>query len=228
LPFAALPPLTKRNAAQATQERGAAIVIVISLILVLTLVGSNMLQTSSYNYQITTTHLRITQASQVAKSALHAISNHFSIRGNELITAMMSQTGATSPTNPCEEAQTTCFYGDRMLPRVGAELDTKFTGGFALDAFAPLKAALSLTATPSVRPNFIVRVSNPTRTRFAQYTPGNSLEQPNVCNYTVAITSTGMINAYDVSVIPPRITTMAERTYRAQMHIVVVGEQLCK
>ncbi len=261
-------PRPKASRKRIRAQRGAAIVIVISLLLVLTLIGTNMLQTSSYNYQISMSQMRTQQASQIAKSALHAIANHFSLHGNDLLNRMLACPAHCSadidcPTDrcgsfnkcdlttktctlpsgpslePCTQPRTLCFNAQSLMPHTAAPTTARYTGAFALDAFSEYDKFFAVVsdAVPNIRPDFEVRVSNPVKAQFTAPVAGNSLEQQNVCTYTVTAIATGKLVSWEFKrpIDDTSITTnqwlpfsLAERTYRAYLHLSATGDEFCK
>ncbi|MCK6509223.1 hypothetical protein L6R29_04535 [Myxococcota bacterium] len=255
-------------------QRGAAIIIVISLLLVLTLIGTNMLQTSSFNYQVTMSQMRIQQASQIAKSAIHATANHFSIHGNDLLNRMLAcpascssdadcpadrcgdftkcdTTGTktcilTSGTSldACTQPRTLCLNAQTLMPRASHPTEKRLTGAFALDSFREFDKLYDFTSTggdalPNVRPDFEVRVFNPVKSQFIAPVAGNSLEQHNICTYTVTAVATGRLVSWEFrqdllangqlsGTQEWKPMSLAERTYRAYLHLSATGDEFCK
>lgn len=267
-------PAPKPSRKRSRAQRGAAVVIVISLLLVLTLLGSSMLQTSSFNYQITMSQMRIQQASQIAKSALHATANHFSLHGNDLLNRMLAcpafcSSDADCPTDrcgdftkcdtagtktctlpsgssldPCTQPRTMCFSAQTLMPRTGHVTEKRLTGAFALDAFREFDKAYDFTSTtnsglPTIRPDFEVRVFNPVKSQFTAPVAGNSLEQHNICTYTVTAIAVGKLVSWEYrqqllangtlsGSQEWRPMPLAERTYRAYLHLSATGDEFCK
>lgn len=235
--FFSLPPRPRR----ASSERGAAIVLVISMMLVLTAIGISSLQSASREQIISINRTYAFQAGQVAKAAIHMTANYLIDRGNDFVVVILNKTGTGA--NECDQNRVLCLTAASFYPRGAAKVNNR---AFRLDAlsahipsnFATANAGLNATGDagrgfPVLQPDFRVRISDPVKAVFSAPLAGYSTEQPTLCTYTLTLTATGWVRKSDdpgysaLGAAPAPTSVVAEKIYRAYINVLATGDRLC-
>lgn len=199
------------------REQGAALIVVMVILLVLTLVGMGAINTASREYTITTNRTYGDQASQVAKAGLHMAINHFR-RNPSLLRVLQAKIPAALQKNDCDKAQVICMTAASFFPSTTGTMKHR---AFTLDAFISRNASL-----PKLYADFIVKIHSPVKSVFTKPMAGFSINNGSMCTYTVTFTGTGYIRDPSKSNVNSIHATVAEKSHKAYIQVMATGH-LC-
>lgn len=207
-------------------EQGAALIVVISILLVLTLLGVGTFNNSMRDFTIAMNRSYAQSAEMIAQSALNLALNRIEADPLSFISALdQKQAESQSPTG-CEKARTLCLTPASFFPPgTGSGSGTTPTinhKGFNLRALLP---DINLTGTPSIYPDFQVRIDPPIRSPYSKPTPGMSLNNfAKMCTVTLVLTATGKVINPTVDATNVSRHILAQRVYRVQLNVAIKGD----
>lgn len=216
-----------RLAQKRKHEQGAALIVVVSILLVLTLVGLGAIRTSSQQFVYASNRTFELQAAQLAKAAIHRIAHEFRRDEINLLKLLLCKRAATATSQDpeCDKAQTLCFNSASFFPRKSTAgfLGKVEHGGINVNSLIPY-APVTAGDAPKVWGDFRVRLHDPSIAIHSKPLPGSNLQTTNT--YRVTATATGFIVAPNKKPTTDQHSHnyfLATRTYRANLLVMTRG-----
>jgi hypothetical protein len=202
-------------------EQGAALIVVISILLVLTLVGVGTINTASREYTINMNRTHAQHAEQIAKAGINLVINRIEQNPGQFIRALEDQVGNVNGTG-CDKPRTICISAATFFPKptTGAP-----NGAFHIDSLLIRTSSTRSNKGPSVYGDFLIRVEPPIKSPYTTPVSGMSLNVgAKMCTITLVLIGTGYVINPTVSNRNDHRHTLAERTYRVQLHVAMQGD----
>ena len=203
-------------------EQGAALIVVVSILLVLTLVGIGTLNTASREYTLNMNRSHSQHAEQIAKAGINLVINRIEKNPGQFIRALEEKPAATVNSTGCDKERTLCITASTFFPSTNPNLPHQ---GFHIESLLRRTTKTATNGTPGVYGDFLVRVEPPLKSPYSKPVYGMSLNQgTKMCTITLVLIGTGYV-------LNPKITNrsdhrrfLSERTYRVQLQVAMQGD----
>ena len=210
---------TKRRS---PRERGAALIVVMAILLVLTLMGMGSLNTSTQQFTLSSYQTYAYQASQLAKAGVHRIAREFKRQDMNLLWPLLCKKPAATVADSCDEAQSLCFSANSLFPLKNAASKVDH-GGMRWNSLAGTRGKKGI---PSVWGDYRIRIHNPRLATHGRPISGNDVKR--TCTYIVTVTATGRVYNANVDVKTGQKNSsrrdLSARTFRAYLQVIGRGD----
>lgn len=204
------------------KEQGAALIVVVSILLVLTLVGVSTVNTASREYTLNMNRAHSQHAEQIAKAGINLVINRIEKNPGQFIRALEEKPPATLSSVGCDAGRTICITASTFFPSTNPNLPHQ---GFHIESILGRTTKVQTGSTPGVYGDFLVRIEPPLKSPYSKPVYGMSLNQGSqMCTITLVLVGTGYV-------LNPTITnpndyrrTLSERTYRVQLQVAMQGD----
>lgn len=204
------------------QEQGAALIVVISILLILTLLGASTFNSSMRDFTIAMNRTYAQSAEAIAQSALNLVLNRIERDPLGFVSALERKVADSQNPSGCEKARTLCITPSSFFPVTGTTKRTHF--GFNKTALLP-DINLPANADPSIYPDFVVRIDPPIKSPYSRPAAGMSLGSASrMCTITLVLTATGKVINPNVSSRNQNQHILAQRVYRVQVNVAMNGD----
>ncbi len=215
-------PTPQRPKYHRSSERGAALIVVVSIILVLTLVGVSTVNTASREYTLNMNRAHSQHAEQIAKAGINLVINRIEKNPGQFIRALEDKQALNANAAGCDKGRTICFTASTFFPSKNSNLPHQ---GFHVESLLRRTTKTASSNAPSVYGDFLVRVEPPIKSPYTKPVYGMSLNQgAKMCTITLVLIGTGYVLNPTIINQTDHRRTLSERTYRVQLQVAMQGD----
>jgi len=203
-------------------EQGAALIVVVSILLVLTLVGVGTINTASREYTLNMNRSHAQHAEQIAKAGINLVINRIEKNPGQFIRALEEKSAATLNSTGCDKARTLCITASTFFPSSNPNLPHQ---GFHVESLLQRTTKSASSDTPGVYGDFLVRIEPPLKSPYSKPVFGMSLNHSaRMCTITLVLIGTGYVLNPNIVNRSDYRRYLSERTYRVQLQVAMQGD----
>jgi type II secretory pathway pseudopilin PulG len=205
------------------KEQGAALIVVMSIILILTVLAAGTFNNSVRDFTIAMNRNYAQAAEQIAQSALHLALNRIEQDPLGFITALTQKQAESQNPTGCAQAKTLCLTPASFFPETNASSNLPHKG-FNIKALLP-DITLKTNSAPSVYPDFVVKIDPPIRSPYSKPAAGMSINNfAKMCTITLILTATGKVINPNVPNTNTHRHVLSQRIYRVHINVAAKGD----